>query len=675
MDRQSGNSMPAEAGRLGWDGARHSAEALPASLWVDLNGLILDACPQAERMFFAKTGELPGRPYGYPLALDAVVEIDLLQPNGGRIAALTHTRNTLWKGQAALQVDIVPQHHSPQAKVAPGGDLLRALVNQSPLAIVVVGLNGHVTLWNAAATKLFSRSDVEMRGHPLPDNCEEYEDSLLGMFERTLSGETLCAYEVTGLQGGAGRLLDVEVWTVRMGNEQGLPAGVLMMMVDIAERKKIEAHIRHVVGHDTLTGLPNRQQFRKQLQRLLYRKKPDEHVPTLIMQLGLDRFREINKSLGPGLGDHLLQQASRRLAEALYETDLLARTGGDEFSILLRGTQHIQDGVRVADRLRHRLAEPFQLLGQEVSVTASIGLAVAPNDGLEAEDLLRAADSALARAKEQGGDNCQYFSHELDGQARHRLLMENALRHAVERAELFLEYQPQYHLGTRRIVGVEALLRWRHPEFGLIPPAVFIPVAENCGLIESIGKWVLLEACRQLRVWDALGMARIRMAVNVSVRQFRTGDFHGTVEGALIDNQLTGDRLELELTESMLMKDTAETIRILERLKALGVVLAIDDFGTGFSSLSYLAEFPIDTLKIDQSFVRGPDGQVRNGLVVRAICTLAAGLGMRTIAEGVEHSTQLEFLQGIGCDEVQGYLLARPMSADRVGEILQHDDS
>lgn len=583
------------------------------------------------------------------LAPSEACAIEIPQPDGERLTVATDV-------------------HPPVAKS--GNDLLRALVAYSPLAIIVTDLSGCVTLWNHAAVQLFGHSDVEMRGKKLPESGDQEADSLAGLCKRALDGEIFQCYEVNGMQGESGALLDVEVWATRMNNARGLPSGVLLMLADITSRKKIEAHIRRVIGRDMLTGLPNRRQFSKQLQRLMRHKKHQEMMPVLVMQLGLDRFRAINKSLGPHLGDQLLRDVSRRLAESLYETDLLARTGGDEFSILLRGTHHIQDGVRVAERLRQRLAEPIMLGGHEVFVTASVGLAVGPDDGDDAEDLIRAADSAMARAKEQGGDACQYFTPELDAQARNRLVLENALRHAIERKELFLEYQPQVDVAKRRIVGVEALLRWRHPDMGLISPASFIPLAENSGLIEPIGHWVLNEACRQLSVWDRAGLPPLRMAVNVSARQFRDNKFRDHVVTALVRNHLAPERLELELTESMLMRNTQEAIRMLERLKALRVHLAIDDFGTGFSSMSYLAEFPIDTLKIDQSFVRGQDGQVRNGPIVRAICTLAAGLGMRTIAEGVEAPQQLAFIAQHGCDEVQGFLLAKPLSADKLAELM-----
>jgi diguanylate cyclase (GGDEF)-like protein/PAS domain S-box-containing protein len=641
------------------------------NLLVDADGRILRASAAAEKLFFAQAGELVGRQYGFPFHPGEATDIEILRPSGVRLTVTAHNHVVDWGGQVAYQIEIDADRRALQAAAKSGGDLLRVLVAHSPLAIVVADLSGCVTLWNFAAVQLFGRSDVEMRGQKLPQNCADYGNSLLGIFERALEGESFQGHEVNGILGEGGSHLDVEVWAKRINNARGLPAGVLLMLADITSRKRIEAHIRRLVGHDPLTGLPNRRQFHKQLQRLLHHKKHREMRPILIMQLGLDRFRAINKSLGPILGDQLLRDVSRRLAESLYETDLLARIGGDEFGVLLRGTHHIEDAARVTERLRQRLAEPFMLGGQEVFVTASIGLAVAPENGTEAEDLVRAADSAMARAKEQGGDGYQFFTRELDAQARNRLVLENALRHAIERNELFLEYQPQIDLAQRAIVGVEALLRWRHPEMGLISPVNFIPLAENCGLIEPIGAWVLNEACRQLQVWDQAGLPPLRMAVNVSARQFRSNKLRDQVMLALVRNHLAPERLELELTESMLMHNTPEAIRMLERLKELRIHLAIDDFGTGFSSLSYLAELPIDTLKIDQSFVRGADGQIRNGPIVRAICTLASGLGLRTIAEGVESPQQLDFMLANQCDEVQGYLLARPMLPDRLAELVQ----
>jgi len=651
--------------------AAEPAAAAKAYLIVDANGLILLASAAAEQLFFAEPGELVGRQYGFPFHTDEATDIEILQPGATRLRVKTQAYSTTWQDQTAYRIEIDSAQPLAPTTTKCSHDLLRVLVAHSPLAIISADLSGYVTIWNHAAVHLFGRSDVEMRGQKLPENGPLRADSLLGLFERAMAGEVFQGHEVTGIVGDGKRLLDVEIWATRISNANGLPSGVLLMLADIASRKRIEAHIRRLAGHDPLTGLPNRRQFHKQLQHMLHQKKRREILPILIMQIGLDRFRAINKSLGIYLGDQLLRDVSRRLAESLYETDLLARTGDDEFSVLLRGTHLIEDAARVTERLRQRLAEPFVLSGQEIYVTVSVGLAVAPENGVEAEELIRACDSAMTRVKEHGGDGYQFFTRELDTQARNRLQLENALHHAIERNEFFLEYQPQIDVTRQHIVAVEALLRWRHPQLGLIAPLNFIAIAENCGLIVSIGAWVLNEACRQLHAWDCAGLPPLRMAVNVSARQFHDNHFRDQIVAALAHHHIAPQRLELELTESLLMRNTPEAIRMLERFKALHIGLAIDDFGTGFSSLSYLADLPIDTLKIDQSFVRGSDGQVRNGPIVRAICTLAQGLGMRTIAEGVESPQQLEFLVAHQCDEVQGYLLARPLSPEQLVERLQ----
>jgi len=676
MDRVLG--MPFLENPLASEGGNMAAGAGEiASLLIDADARILRANAAADKLFFAAPGTLIGRRYGFPYRAGSTTEIELLDPEGTRIRALAHCFPAEWPGQTVYGIEIEVLSTPVKLDAKPNTDLLRALVAHSPLAIIAADLTGTVSLWNLAAVRMFGASDAQMRGQRLPDNAHHHESSLLGIFERVMDGETFQGVEVCDLPGAGEAALDVEVWAVRMNNVRGLSAGVVMMLADIGARKKIEAHIRRLVGHDALTGLPNRRQFHKQIQRLLHRKKRQqvELLPVLVMQIGLDRFRTVNESLGPVRGDQLLRDVSRRLAESIYESDLLARTGGDEFSILLRGTHLIEDGSRVADRLRECLKQPFVVGGQEVFLTASIGLAVAPDNGTEAEELIRAADSAMVRAKKQGGDICLYFTPELDTRARGRLVIENALHHAIDRGELFLEYQPQVSVPGGGVVGVEALLRWRHPDMGLISPANFIPLAENCSLIEPIGAWVIETACQQLHAWDCAGIPGLRLSINVSARQFRNNDLRDLLAIILAKNHLTPGRIELELTESMLMRDTKEANRMLERLKGLGLRLSIDDFGTGFSSLSYLANFPIDTLKIDQSFVRGADGQVKNGPIVRAICTLARGLGLSTIAEGVESQQQLDFLAAQRCDEVQGFFLARPMGAQALEAFIRERQS
>ncbi|MDO8931974.1 MAG: EAL domain-containing protein, partial [Rhodocyclaceae bacterium] len=496
------------------------------------------------------------------------------------------------------------------------------------------------------------------------------EETLTGVWEQALRGKAVSGRELLDQRRRDGQAIAFQVWAAPMHNAQGLASGIILTLADVTEQRRAEAHIRRLVGHDTLTGLPNRRQFQKQLQRTLNKVGSRDRAPLMVLQLGIDRFKNINKSLGHAGGDRLLQAVARRLAAALYETDLVARSGGDEFSILLRDTHHLRDGARVANKLLQHFAASFDIDGQELFVTASIGIAVHPHDGRKADELIHAADDAMDRAKRQGGNGCQFFTPDIDSDARRQLVLENGLRHALERDELFLEYQPQYDIESGHLAGVEALLRWQHPEMGVVSPGSFIPVAEGSGLIVPIGAWVLHAACRQLQAWDAAGLPPLRMAVNVSARQFFADGFKYEVKRALRASGIAPGRLELELTESLLVRSAAGAIEVLHGLKALGVRLSIDDFGTGYSSLSYLVDLPIDTLKIDQSFVRGLGENPSYGAIVAAIGELAHGLDLKVIAEGVETEAQLDFLRGVYCDEVQGFLLARPVSPDGVARLL-----
>jgi EAL domain-containing protein (putative c-di-GMP-specific phosphodiesterase class I) len=318
----------------------------------------------------------------------------------------------------------------------------------------------------------------------------------------------------------------------------------------------------------------------------------------------------------------------------------------------------------VSEKLLQCLGAVYDLNGREIFLTASIGIAVYPNDGASADALIQAADSAMDRSKDQGGNCCQYFAEELDERVRSQLFLEQELHHAIDRQQLYLEYQPQWSLETGRLVGVEALLRWRHPELGVVSPATFIPIAESTGLIVAIGALVLKEACRQLRHWDQHLDHPLRMAVNVSPRQFQSTTLEADVREAIAEAGIHPERLELEITESMMARNFPDVVASLHGLKRLGVSISIDDFGTGYSSLSYLADFPVDTLKIDQSFVRGVDQQPGCRAIISSVLTLVRGLDLRVIAEGIETESQLSFLRDLGCDEGQGFLMGRPMSAD-----------
>jgi diguanylate cyclase (GGDEF)-like protein len=383
-----------------------------------------------------------------------------------------------------------------------------------------------------------------------------------------------------------------------------------------------------------------------------------------MLMIDIDRFKNINDTLGHGMGDALLKLAGAKLKSCIRDCDTLARWGGDEFVLLLPGLEDSVTASTVAQRCLTALKEPFAIDGQSLHITASIGISVSPDANAEAETLLKNADTAMYKAKARGGDCFIMYNPEMSAGARSRLSMENALFHAIDRNELLLHYQPLISAKTGRLVGVEALIRWQHPEYGLVSPGQFIPIAEEAGLIDAIGEWVLRTACTQMNSWYRSGLPRIPVSVNLSSRQFRQDTLAKTIKAVLDDTGFDSQYLELELTESLLMDDTTRSKAILGELKALGVSIALDDFGTGYSSLSYLKGFHLDTLKIDRTFTAELTTSEATASIVKATIGLAKGLRLKTIAEGVETRAQANFLVKQGCDVLQGFLFARPMEPD-----------
>jgi diguanylate cyclase (GGDEF)-like protein len=389
-----------------------------------------------------------------------------------------------------------------------------------------------------------------------------------------------------------------------------------------------------------------------------------------LLYLDLDNFKSINDSLGHEAGDTLLRQVAHRLMNCVGEGGTVSRRGGDEFSILLPGLSHADDVSALATRVMEQLQQPFVIGGQEISTSASIGVAIFPDDGSDLETLRKKADVAMYQAKEVGRNTFRFFDATMNVEAAEHLRMRNGLRRALEGGEFELHYQPQFELVSGVVIGVEALLRWRHPELGVVPPARFIPVAEDSGLIVPIGAWVLRQACRQAVAWQRAGLPTMTMAVNLSAVQFKRGDVEQSVLRALEESGLAPALLELELTESILIQNAEGVLASLKRLKQQGVKLSIDDFGTGYSSLSYLKRFDIDKLKIDQSFVRDLATDPDDAAIVRAIIQMARSLNLRTIAEGVETEEMLHQLRVFQCDEAQGYHFARPMAASEMARYL-----
>lgn len=432
---------------------------------------------------------------------------------------------------------------------------------------------------------------------------------------------------------------------------------------DITERKEYEARIEYLAEHDALTDLANRHMLGDRVTQSMRQARRTGESLLALLFLDLDRFKSINDSYGHTVGDMLLRSVAERLLETVRAGDTVARQGGDEFIILLVGLHDPQDVVRAVSKIVDAFAAPFTVAGHQLHMTTSIGVTVFPGDGDDMSTLLRNADTAMYRAKEDNGNTYQFYSREMSVRAIERAGLENALRVAIERQEFELFYQPKVDIRSGQVIGAEALIRWHHPELGLVEPQRFIPLAEEVGLIVLIGDWVIRSAHAQNKAWQDAGLPPLNMAVNLSVRQFLQDGLVETVAGALRDTGLDGRYLELELTESMVMNNAEHFIIKLHRLKALGVQLSIDDFGTGYSSLSYLKRFPIDRLKIDQSFIRDIATNPHDAAIVRSVIEMGHNLNFRVIAEGVENSEQLAFLRANRCDEFQGYYFSEPRSA------------
>jgi diguanylate cyclase (GGDEF)-like protein len=452
---------------------------------------------------------------------------------------------------------------------------------------------------------------------------------------------------------------------IAVPNEKGEPLRMAGSQTDITLRKTTEQRLQHEAIHDVLTDLPNRALFMDLLARALARAKRRTDYLFAVLFLDLDRFKLINDSLGHMIGDQLLIAMARRLEHCLRPGDVVARLGGDEFTILLDDIHDVNDAIRIADRIQTELKQPFQLGGQEVFTTASIGIALSASGYDFPEDLLRDSDTAMYRAKAIGRACHQVFDSAMHSSAVALLRQETDLRRALERNEFVLYYQPTVCLRSGRIHGVEALIRWQHPDRGLVRPDDFIRQAEENGLIIPIGKWVIEEACRQMRIWQR-EYPHLTVSVNLSVKQFTQSQLALQVQNTLYETRFNPNYLMLEITESMLMENPEATAITLEQLKRLNVRIHIDDFGTGYSSLSYLHRFKIDTLKIDRSFVSRMSAVNENLEIVRTIVTLAHNLGMDVIAEGVETAEQLAQLRALKCERAQGFYFSEPVSAQEV---------
>lgn len=480
-------------------------------------------------------------------------------------------------------------------------------------------------------------------------------------YTRFASGQNFSGTLLLNKRDGSPIWCEVAGRVIDPGRPHG---GSIWVVTDVTERKRAEQKIEFIAYHDALTSLPNWRLAQDRFQQAVgYAERT--HCRIAFLCLDLDNFKTINDSLGHAIGDGVIKQAATRLLDCVRDTDTVSRQGGDEFLIMLPNLHESEASAPILVKLMDRLRDPYHIDGHELSTTASVGIAVYPDDGADFDTLQKKADMAMYRAKAVGRNTYHFFDEQMNVEAVEQLRLRNGLRRALDRDELVLHYQPQIDLRSGAVDGVEALIRWRHPELGMISPARFIPVAEESGLIVPIGQWVLREACRQAAAWQHSGF-EVSVAVNLSALQFKRDDLEQSVIHALEESGLAPALLELELTESILISDTPRVLATVKRLKALGVQLSIDDFGTGYSSLSYLKRFEVDRLKIDQSFVRDLATDREDAAIVHAIIQMAHSLGLATIAEGVEDTAALARLRSYGCDMAQGFHFARPMPAQEL---------
>ncbi len=536
----------------------------------------------------------------------------------------------------------------------------------STAAILVTDPAGYIVQVNNAFSRVSGYSSKQILDQlPSMLTADTQQASHLAYVIKQLNQQGSWEGEVW-LKRRSGEKFPAWVGITAVRDDEGDLVSYVCFFSDISERKASEQRIHRLAYYDALTQLPNRTLFQDRLHSALqHGERHQEWV--VLMFLDLDRFKPINDSLGHAAGDRMLKEVAVRLCACVDSDDTVARMGGDEFTLLLQ-SQAQREGaltraIHVGEQILASLAQPFILEGREFFVTASIGIALSPQDGNELSQLMKNADTAMYHAKERGKNNFQFYQADMNASALQRLELESDLRHALEQGEFKLYYQPQFSGDGKRLTGTEALLRWQHPQRGLVPPSDFIPVLEELGLVVQVGDWVLRESCRQLAEWHEAKIRVPKISVNLSARQFAEGDLHQRIAQILEQSGVPAACLELELTESILMEDVANAMQTLSSLKQLGVFIAIDDFGTGYSSLNYLKQFPIDVLKIDRSFVDGlPHGE-QDGQIARAIIAMAHSLNLTVIAEGVETLAQLDFLRGHDCDEVQGFLLGRPMPA------------
>ena len=542
-------------------------------------------------------------------------------------------------------------------------------------AVLCTDSSGNVTYLNRVAEKLTGWSWEEASGRPFA-NVLRLIDGVTRQPSQNPMDVAIVLDKTVDLSSNCilvrrdGSESAIEDSAAPIHDRDGRCTGAVIVFHDVTVARSIAQQMAHSAQHDFLTGLPNRMLLADRLTQAIAMANRS-HDKVAVLFLDLDGFKHVNDSLGHSLGDKLLKTVGDRLQAAVRKSDTVSRHGGDEFVILLSSIQQSEDSLNRVKDVISKVILPYSIDGHDLHLSVSIGISIYPDDSDSAEQLIQDADNAMYHAKEQGNNNYRFFREVMNVQAIRRQYLETGLHRALERHEFLLHYQPKVNLNSGQIVGVEALLRWRHPERGLIPPVEFIPLAESTGLITPIGRWVLREACMQAREWRRAGLPHIGMAVNISAVEFRDKDFLANLRSTLDEAGMNPVNLELELTESVLMRHVESTDLLLRELHAMGVRLTVDDFGTGYSSLSYLSRFPIGCLKIDRSFVQRINSEQNDDLIIRAVIGMGQSLNQRVVAEGVETQEQLAFLQLLGCDEGQGYYFSHPVPAQEITSLLE----
>lgn len=542
-------------------------------------------------------------------------------------------------------------------------------------AVICTDADGNITFLNLVAEQMTSWSRQEAAGRPMAEvfrildsNTRETAPNPMEKSVEQNRRVDLPANCILVRRDGSE--IPIEDSVAPIHDREGSATGAVIVFRDVSVARAMALEMTHSAQHDFLTGMPNRMLLNDRVnQAIAWAQRNSKKVAVLF--LDLDGFKHINDSLGHPTGDKLLQSVAKRLVDCVRGSDTVSRQGGDEFVVLLSEVGLSEDAAITARRMLQTVAEAHSIDQHDLHVTTSIGVSVFPDDGSDAETLIKNADTAMYQAKENGRQSYQFFKPAMNVRAVERQSIEESLRRALEREEFLVHYQPKVKLSTGQISGAEALIRWKHPVRGLVPPGDFIPIAEDCGLIVPIGNWVLREACKQARAWANQGLPVITMAVNISAMEFRDEDFLDGIFRALRETGLEPKLLELELTESVLMKRAESTQSILKILRASGIQLAVDDFGTGYSSLSYLRKFPIDALKIDQSFIRQITTAPDETTIVTAVISMGRSLKLRVVAEGVETLEELAFLQARHCDEAQGYYFSRPVLPEQFAKLLE----